>query len=112
MALRIEIANKVKFKVEGTIANEAGPDEKFDFALTAKRINAEGVRTLVDDRGDEPIADFLAGVIEGWSGVLDGAGQPVAFSQDSLRTLLTNIPGLAQLVFTRYLREIGAKAKN
>ena len=112
MALRIEIANKVKFKVQGTIANEAGADEKFEFSLTAKRINSEGVRALVDERGDEPMVDFLASVMEGWSGVLDSAGQPVAFSQESFRTLLTNIPGLAQLVFTRYLREIGAKAKN
>lgn len=73
MAVRIEIANKVKFKVEGTIANEAGADEKFDFSLTAKRINAEGVRTLIDERGDEPIVDFLVTVVEGWAGVLDGA---------------------------------------
>jgi hypothetical protein len=112
MAIRIEIANKVKFKVEGTIANEAGAEEKFDFSVTAKRINAEGVRNLIDERGDEPIVDFLVTVIEGWAGVLDAAGQAVAFSESSLRALLTNIPGLAQLVFTRYLREIGAKAKN
>lgn len=112
MAVRIEIANKVKFKIEGTIANEAGADEKFDFLVTAERINAEGVRNLIDERGDEPIVDFLVTVIEGWAGVLDPAGQAVAFSEASLRTLLTNIPGLAQLVFTRYLREIGAKAKN
>jgi len=51
-------------------------------------------------------------VVEGWAGVLDGAGQAVPFSEDSLRKLLGNIPGLGQLVFTRYLREIGAKAKN
>lgn len=112
MAIKIEVSKKVKFKVDGATTGEDGRDEKFDFTLVAKRIDGDEVKRLVEDNGDQSIIDFLLTVVESWAGVLDAAGQSVSFTEDHFRTLMRNIPGLAQLTFARYLREIGAKAKN
>ena len=108
MAIRIVVSNTVLVRVEGTIINEQGSAEPFDFKLRCKRLNAEDLRSRVEAN----VAwDTLVGeVAEGWAGVKGEEGE-IPFAADELRKLLA-IPGLAMLAANAYLRDCGAKAKN
>lgn len=117
MALNIVISPSVRFKVAGSITTEDGKDAPFDFWLTAERLKdtaeVQGYLDSIKDADPSartPVTDALALRITGWDGVKSGS-QAVDFSDASLRALL-NMPGMALLVHSRYLRECGAKEKN
>lgn len=111
MSISIVVDNKVKFKVKGTIKNGEGVDKPFDFDLVCKRLDADEIQAKRSEDGGFVFVDFMSDLIEGWSGVKDGAGAPVPFSADAWAGL-AKIPGVAALAFHAYLRENGAKEKN
>lgn len=111
MSFKLQIAAKLKFKVKGTIKDEAGIDQPFDFSLTAQRLDADTIRARLKDDADASIADFLASVVEDWQGVKDAEDQPLPFTDANLRAVC-KVPGLAPLMFQTYFAEVGAKAKN
>ncbi len=111
MAISIVVDNKVKFKVAGKLKSAEGVDKPFDFDLVCKRLDADEIQAKRSEDGGFVYADFLADVVEGWSGVKDGQGQPVPFSAEALASL-NKIPGVAALAFHTFLRENGAKEKN
>jgi len=117
MALNIVVSPSVRFKVTGTIAGEDGRDVPFDFWLTADRLkDTADVQAYLDEIKDSdpsartPVTDALAKRVTGWDGVKSGA-DVLPFADASLRAML-NLPGMALLVHSRYLRECGAKEKN
>lgn len=111
MAINIQIADKVKIKVAGTIKNEQGVDEKFDFWLICERLDTDDIQTLLKEDSDgATLADFLATVVQDWTGVKSGS-EALDYSEASLRALC-KIPGIAGLAFRAYMEEVGAKAKN
>lgn len=111
MAIKIVISNTVRFKVKGTIKDEAGTDQPFDFSLTCMRLDSEQIQAKLRGESDASVTDFLVDVVEDWSGVKDGDDKALPYSEDKLRALC-RIPGIASLAFRTYLLEVGAKEKN
>lgn len=111
MTIKIIVSDTVGIKVKGTINDAAGVPQPFDFGLTCIRLDAEQIAQRLKSNSDESVTDFLADVVEGWSGVRADNGDNVPYSAETLRQLC-KIPGLANLAFATYLAESGAKAKN
>lgn len=111
MSIKIVVSNTVAFKVEGTINDEAGIAQPFNFKVTATRLDSDQIQTKLKTESDASLADFLSGVLQDWAGVLDADSKALPYSEANLRAL-TRIPGVAALVFQTYLAEVGAKAKN
>lgn len=111
MAIKIVVANKVTFKVRGTINGEDGRPEPFDFKLKCERLEQDAFRDLLQESNGQPIADFLVSVAEDWDGVRDEDNKPVPFSEEALRQLC-RIQGVAHVMFAAYVSESGAKPKN
>ena len=111
MGIKIVISNTVRFKVKGTLKDEAGVDQPFDFSLTCMRLDSEQIQAKLRSESDASVIDFLADVVEDWSGVKDADDKPLPFNEDNLRALC-RIPGIASLAFRTYLTEVGAKEKN
>lgn len=111
MAIKIVISNTVRFKVKGTIKDESGTDQPFDFSLTCMRLDADQIQAKLRSESDASVVDFLVDVVEDWSGVRDADDKPLPCNEDNLRALC-RIPGIASLIFRTYLLEVGAKEKN
>lgn len=109
MSLIIEVSNKVKFKVKGTLNDESGVAKPFDFSLTCIRLDADEIQTSLDSAGK--IHEFMAEVMLDWDGLRDANKALVPFSEDAVKALF-KIPGMARVVFNTYLAEVGAKEKN
>lgn len=110
MAIKITVSNQVAFKVRGSINDETGAAQAFDFDLIARRLGSDALQAALED-GQRKIPEFLSGVITGWRRVLDDDGAEVLFSPEGLNKLF-QIPGLPALAFRQYLAEAGAKEKN
>ncbi|MEY2688238.1 MAG: hypothetical protein RL375_2436 [Pseudomonadota bacterium] len=110
MTIRITVSDRVQYRVRGTINNETGAAEAFDFRVTARRLDPEALQSQLAE-SSRRIEDFLADVIVGWQGVVDAEGTDVPFSPAALSQLL-KIPGLAVLIFKGYVAETAAKEKN
>lgn len=110
MAISIQISDTVGFKVKGVINDSAGIAQPFDFKLTCNRLTSEEIQAAISDK-EETLGDFLATVVQDWSGVKDAANANVPYSTDALKQLC-KIPGVAFLAYRTYLSECGAKEKN
>ena len=107
----IDIDDKLKFRVKGTIKNADGIDKPFEFSLLCHRRNAEEIQATLQDAEEKSIVDFLQEITLDWSGVKDGSGASLEFNEANLRAL-AKIPGLASICLRTYLAEVGAKEKN
>ncbi len=110
MAIKITVSDRVTFAVKGTLTDDAGAAQGFDFLLTARRLSSDQLQAELQNT-ERKVPEFMAGVVEGWKKVLDDDGAEVPFSQQALAQLF-QIPGLSSLAFSRYLSESGAKEKN
>ena len=110
MTIRITVSDRVQYRVRGTINNESGAAEAFDFRVTARRLDPESMQAQLAD-SSRRIDDFLADVIVGWQGVVDAEGTDVPFSPTALAQLL-KIPNIGLLMFKAYAAETAAKEKN
>ena len=110
MAIKIVVSPTVKFKVRGTLKDEAGTDQPFDFWLTCRRLDAEQIQAKLRE-GETSVVDFMVDVIEDWSGVKDEDDKALDYTEAAYREL-AKIPGVAQVAFRSYLTESGAKEKN
>jgi len=84
------------FKIR--IARAGGANRKFQQVLEAKlkphrrQIQTE---TLADELAHRLIIEAYAeAVLLGWDGVVDAAGQPLAFTRDNAIRLMTDLPDL------------------
>ncbi len=111
MAIKIVLSPLVKFKVEGTVKDEAGVDQPFNFWLTCRRLDADQIKAKLQNESDASLTEFMASVIEGWEGVRDHDDKPLPYSEEALPQLM-RIAGVAPLAFRTYLLEVGAKEKN
>lgn len=111
MAFVLEVSQRVQFQVAGTLRDERGEPQPFDFTLTCRRLSTDAYRDAVNGKRDADLVNELLSWIESWDGIKDASGQNVPFNEDAARQLL-GIPGMAALIFTTYGQEAGAKAKN
>lgn len=111
MAIKIIVSDKVGIKVKGSIQNEAGAAQPFDFNLVCLRLDADEISTRLKDDSDRSLVDFMTDVVEDWSGVRGADDKPMAYTEDNYRALC-KIPGVAMLAFRAYMADVGAKEKN
>lgn len=111
---KLAIDDKVEVPVKFTL--KAGKVNKtFSFSLHCKRLMQEEITARLE-ACEFKFKPFLAGgeVVTGWEGqrlVLNADDTPAEFSEESLDALLST-PGVAQLCFSAYQKECGAKEKN
>lgn len=110
MAFKLIERNTVAVQIKGEITNDKGQAEGFAFTLHCQRLGVEALQAQLRD-SERSVREFLLEVAQGWSGVTGEDGGALPFTPGALGTLL-DIPGLAQLVFTAYLEQQGARAKN
>lgn len=110
MAIKITVAPRAKFYVEGTEKDEDGKDVPFKFGLLCKRTPADQLKeeTSVERLN---LIDFMVSKTETWFDVVGDDDKPLEFSEGSFRQLLQR-PGMALHAYLTYLRETGSKAKN
>lgn len=111
MTIKITVADRVQFSVRGTMTGETGAQEAFDFRLTAKRFNEQGLQAAFA-QADRNVIDFLCEVVTGWKGVLDDQGNEVPYSTEALRQLCGNSPGVGPMAAEAYVDSVKVKAKN
>lgn len=111
MAIKLTVSPLVKFKVKGTIKDESGADQPFDFSLICERRNTDEIAGLLRDKSDQSLTEFMVGVIRDWDGVRDEENKPIPYSKEELEKLFL-IPGVGAIAFRTYFEESGAKAKN
>ena len=116
MGISIIVAPLVRFRVEGHFTGESGQPQPFDFWLTMDRLrDVSEVQAAIDEvsksTGQTPYTDALAPRVKAWEGPTGEGGAPLACEPGNVRSLL-NLPGMALLVWTRWMRETGAQAKN
>jgi hypothetical protein len=109
MSINIVVSDTVGINVKGFINNEDGIAKPFDFFLVCKRMTTDEIE--LSQKSDGTIADLFAGIVSDWKRVKSQSGDPVSYSEESLRSLF-KIPGVAQLTYRTYLSEVGAKEKN
>lgn len=110
MGFKLVELDVVNVKIEGSLANESGKFESFDYTLQCTRMGADALKEKLSDE-KTPTKDFMANVVIGWNGVSDAGGIAIPFNKESCNALL-NIPGMAGIAFTAYLEQQAAKAKN
>lgn len=108
----LAIDDTVDVPVKFTLKTGAGT-KTFAFSVQATRLE----QNVINDRLSETerkVTDFMADVITGWSGqrlVLGPDGQPAEFSPDALAAMF-RVAGVAQVLFSAYLKESAAREKN
>ena len=103
----VEVPVKFTFK-SGSVA------KPFAFTLICNRLADQDLITARLEEKEHKFKDFMTGLVTNWAGqrfVLDDAGQPVDFNDDSLAAMLS-APGVAKQCFDAYMREVLAKEKN
>lgn len=110
---KLSISNFVTFPVRGSVGDENGKSTPFSFSITAQRTSQSDLSQFLAELSKSAAGettDFLAGRINGWSGVQDAQGAELPFSEAALRELL-NIVGVAGLVLGAYVEACSAKGK-
>lgn len=109
MAFKLVVSNTVAVPVAGRLPDASGRPVPFSFTLQARRLPAGELRQAIE-ANDRTVPEFLASLVEGWSGVQDDAGRELPFSAEGLNALL-DIVGMAGVMFSAYLEACGAKGK-
>lgn len=60
-----------------------------------------------DDGAQDRYTDYIAEIIESWSGVVGPDGAPVPYSRDNLAALLQAFPSSGPEIVRRYSHELG-----
>jgi hypothetical protein len=109
MAIKLVKRNKLAVTVKGTLPDENGKPEHFDFKLHCERLSQDEIDNVRQENGG--VKAFIRRVVEGWDAVLDEAGQSVPFSTNGLEELI-DYAGMPLLVLRCYMEQVGAAAKN
>ena len=110
MAFKLVVRNKLRVPVKGTIASEDGKPAPFSFVLLCDRLTQTQIEDAMQDK-DTPVKEFIRRVTQGWEDVLDDAGKPMSFDEDSFAAVMDQA-GLPGVCFQAYMKEVGAVAKN
>ena len=109
---KLAVENLVKVPVKFNLNNN-GKVSNFSFSLTCDRLDQDELRDVFADK-DLLIKDLLKRITKGWSGqtlVLDDSNKPAEFSDDAFAAML-GVAGIDGVMYSAYLKEVGAKEKN
>ena len=87
------------------VAMDKGRSKSFPITLDLKILPASRYRELAA-RGD---AEVFAEIVQGWGGIHDENGEPIAFSQKALSDL-SDHPGFSQAILRAYLQASSGEA--
>lgn len=110
MSFKLVTRNKLRVQVKGTMAGEDGKQVPFSFVLLCTRLTQTEIKETIENK-DETVDDFVKRIVIGWEDVLDEDGAPMEFNEMNLAAVMEQ-PGLSTVCYQRYLKEIGAVAKN
>lgn len=111
---KLAIDNQVEVPVKFTL--KVGKlNKSFAFTLFGKRLTQDEITARMESC-EFKFKDFLSGgeVVSGWEGqrlVLNEDDTPADFGPEALDAMLS-IPGVAQICYSAYTKESGAKEKN
>lgn len=111
---KIVIDDTVEVPVKFTL--KAGKVNKtFAFTLIARRMHQDEITARLKEV-EFKFSDFMLtdGLVTDWQDqklVVDEDGRSADFNEDAF-TVMLNTPGVAQMCFTAYQKEAGAKEKN
>ena len=115
LQLNIIKAARVKVRVDGLVTDEHDAELPCSFSVDCRRLDMDGLMELVQASRSYPASDAivqkLMAVIEGWQGVADEDGKPLAYTPENVAELL-RVPGMAAQVMLAYFDQVQAKAKN
>ena len=109
MSIRLVVSNTVTVRIKGSMTNEHGTPEPFDFSLICDRMDSDELREVAGD-SDTLLVDVMAQRCKGWTHVLDEQRAPLPFSEELLRQLLKPV-GMAGLAFQAYVKACGVKGQ-
>jgi len=111
MAIKIVVSATVVVPIKGVTLSDdgSGREEPFDFSLVCKRIDEDQIKAMQDN--EVLMRDAVLEHTVDWKAVLDEGNQPVPFSRDSLKQLLTTRVALSALAFQKLVLACGAKGK-
>jgi hypothetical protein len=110
MAYKLVKRNKLRVPVKGTFADEDGKPVNFSYVLFCLRLTQTEIEEAIGN-SDESVTKFVKRVVTGWEDVIDELGAPLPFDDVNLANVLEQ-PGMPVVCYQRYLKEIGAVAKN
>lgn len=117
MTYQLAIKNVVIVPVEFSVA-DGDKRKKFKFSLECDRLTTEEWKAgITNDEGvitPEKIREQLAGITRGWKGqtfVLDDDGNPAEFCEEAFQ-VMTNAPGVFDVILESLMKESAAKGKN
>lgn len=89
-----------------------GKATPFSFELLCRRSTSDELKDDLKPNADDEVSlkAFMLDRLTGWRGVLDEAGKPLEYGDETVEALL-NFPGLAALSFESYMKHCGAKGK-
>lgn len=109
MAFRLVISDTITVPVAGRLPDAGGRLVPFAFSLMCRRLPADELRQEIESN-ERTVPEFLASVVNDWSGVQDDMGKELPFHPSALSSLL-NIVGMAGLILKAYIEACGVKGK-
>ena len=114
MAFVLKQTDTYTWPVTVEIPVDGGRFDKQTFDAEFKRLSQDRNNTILEDArvGNTSDVDVCAEILVGWSGVNDGDGKEVPFSE-ATKAMLMDVPQVAAAVVTAYFTSLqGAKRKN
>lgn len=109
---KLVIENTVKVPVKFDVNNK-GKGKSFNFNLICDRLPQDELSAIMKDDSALTV-DVMTRVTKGWENqtlVIDDDNQPVDFSAENFEVMLS-LPGIQNVAWLSYLKEVGAKTKN
>ncbi len=109
---KLAIKNTAQVKVKFNMKDK-GVDRLFAFTLDCTRLEQEAIAERLANK-ESTVMEFMRDLVTDWSGqllVLLADDTPAPWSPEALGVLL-NVPGVANVIFTAYLKDVGATTKN
>lgn len=100
------------FKVD-VLLTVPGEEQPGKLELTVRWKSREARNAWIESAAGRDDADVLAEVVTDWSGPVDGAGQPVLFTVEAFKLLVSSYDLAGKEIFEAYLRgHIEGRRKN
>jgi len=109
---KLVIEDTVKVPVKFDVNNK-GKAKPFNFILICDRLPQDEISAIMKD-DNVLTADVMKRVTKDWENqtlVIDDDNQPADFSADNFEVMLS-LPGIQNVAWISYLKEVGAKTKN
>jgi hypothetical protein len=112
VSIRLVVSDTVSVPVNGLISDADGKSVPFSFTLKCKRLSTSAFKAQLDlvTSGDLNGDALMSSLTLGWSGVQDGDGKDVEFSEGALAQLW-EVPGISGVAFGAFIEANNARGK-